>query len=599
MFSTVRPIHRVLFLLGLLSASAFARAQASGTFDGRPWNVASGNASTYYIRSSPVGAAPSQNFTEAPPDAEWLKRMKHAGLTSYEDYVAWGAVERSPGVWDWSQHDRMEKAMHEAGLKYVVYTWLHFPPAWLREGEKESGRTLMRCLEHGEETNYLSVFDPRTIGHYDHFYKHVKAHFGDRIDDVYACILGPYGEGNYPLRVPDWVNMGHCHEGWWAGDEHARRAFRDAMRRKYGDVGKLNEAWGTKLAGFDDVAPPAELSDEKFKPSPTVFAKPQAKRRWLDFITWYHAALIDFSERSLQTVLKYFPKEKVRIKPGGTSHSINPITYGTDSPAFAKMLAKYGVTSQPADCVGAPFADKWLGTAYQFYGVPLGTEPSGSLDTPTFVRRMFSDASCGARQLFTYEFEQHIPEIQRYVHLYTGRPGETDVALFCPSTFHRLGGDASPTVMAGNAMRDLCEFDVLDELLVLDGALTPARYKALVVVQADVVEQPVLDKLNAYAAAGGRVIALGKLPFRSVEGAASPVADTANEINGMRPDGEWLKDLAAELKGLRGVDGNLDGLWTCRRGEQVFVFNSTAKAVTTAVGGTPTEIPPHAIWIKP
>lgn len=392
--------------------------------------------------------------------------------------------------------------------------------------------------------------------------------------------------------------MGHCHEGWWAGDEHARRAFRDAMRAKYADVAKLNQAWATKLTSFDDVAPPAELSNEKFKPSPAAFPTAGDKRRWLDFITWYHAALIDFSERSVQTVLKYFPKEKVRIKPGGTSHSINPITYGTDSPAYAKMLAKYGITSQPADCVGAPFADKWLATAYQFYGVPLGTEPSGSLDRPTFVRRMFSDASCGASQLFTYEFEQHIPEIQHYVHLYTGKPGETDVAVFWPSTFHRLGGDASPTVMAGNALRDLCEFDVLDELLVLDGALTPARYKALVVVQADVIEQPVLDKLEAYARAGGRVITLGKLPFRNVEGVGSPVAGTATVISGMRPDAQWLRDLADQLKGVRGVDGTLDGLWTCRRGEQVFVFNSTKTAARTSIDGIDADIPPYSIWIK-
>ena len=153
--------------------------------------------------------------------------------------------------------------MHAAGLKYVVYNWLHFPPDLAPRRRPKSDRTLMRCLEHGQETNYLSIFDPRTIEHYDHFYKNLKAHFGDRIDDVYACILGPYGEGNYPLYVPDWVNMGHCHEGWWAGDEHAIRAFRAAMKAKYADVAKLNAAWGTTHASFDDVRPPKELADRE------------------------------------------------------------------------------------------------------------------------------------------------------------------------------------------------------------------------------------------------------------------------------------------------------------------------------------------------
>ena len=45
-----------------------------------------------------------------------------------------------------------------------------------------------------------------------------------------------------------------------------------------------------------------------------VAASKQDKRRWLDFITWYHQALIDFAEQSIRTVLKYYPKEKVRTK---------------------------------------------------------------------------------------------------------------------------------------------------------------------------------------------------------------------------------------------------------------------------------------------
>jgi hypothetical protein len=588
-----------LVTVALACVALIATAEESKPFDGRPWNVSSGNASTFFIRASPIGAGPTKDFTEAPPDAAWLQKMRAAGMVSFEDYIAWGAVERTRGQWNWDQHDRMEKAMHAAGLKYVVYTWLHFPPTWLRDDAKGE-RTLMRCLAHGQETNYLSVFDPRTIEWYDYFYKALKDHFGDRVDDVYACILGPYGEGNYPLNVPDWVNIGHCHEGWWAGDEHAIRAFREAMATKYGDVAKLNAAWGTSLGSFTDVKPPAELSDEKFKPSPAAFKTSGDKRRWLDFITWYHQALIDFSERSLQTVLKYFPKEKVRIKPGGTSHGINPITYGTYSPGYAKMLGKYaGITSQPADCVGAPFADKWLGTAYQFYGVRLGTEPAGSLDRAGFVRRMFSDASAGASQLFTYEIEQHISEIQQYISLYTGKSGETAVALYCPTTFHRLGGDATPSVMAGDSLRDLCEFDVLDELLIHDDALVKQRYRALVVVQADVVDQPVLDKILAFTRAGGRVITLGKLPFRNVDGQASPVGSAATQITGMRPDDQWLRELATELKDLKGVDGQLDGLWTCRRGQQVLVFNSTNQPQRTTVAGVAVDIAPHTIWTHP
>ncbi len=593
------PYRSILFSSIALLLSLDNVGVAETPFDGRPWNISSGNASVTYIQLSPIGAAPAKDFYEAPPDEASLKRMKAQGLVAYEDYVAWGAVERTRGTFDWTQHDRMEKAMHAAGLKYVTYCWVHFPPVWLRDVAK-SERTLMRCTSHEKETNYLSVFDPRTIEWYDHFYKALHDHFGDKIDDVYACILGPYGEGNYPLEVTAWVNMGHCHEGWWCGDEYAVRAFAAAMKSQYGEIAKLNAAWGTSFKTFDETRPPKELTGEHFRPSLKVFDTPQARRRWLDFITWYHQAIVDFSERSLQTVLKYFPKEKVRLKPGGTSAGINPLTYGTYSPLYAKMAGKYpGVVLQPGDCQGAVFADKWLGTAYQLYGVKLGSEPASSLDRSAFLQRVFSDASCGASQVFTYEFESHAKDLQEFARLYTGNSGETEVALFCPTTLHRLGDNIQHTIEAAYHLRDLCEFDVLDELLVRDGALSTKRYKVLVMPQGEVIDQPVVDQLESFQKSGGKIIAGVDTPIRNVEGQDWPEAKSLTRIAPMSRDLSWLKEIAPHLAGLKGVDGKSDGLWTCRRGEEVFVFNYTKKPIENSIDGVVMHVPARSLWVKP
>src|SRR5690625_532025 len=45
--------------------------------------------------------------------------------------------------------------------------------------------------------------------------------------------------------------------------EHAARAFRDWLRRRYGDIDALNRAWGTEvwslgLRDFEDVIPPRD-----------------------------------------------------------------------------------------------------------------------------------------------------------------------------------------------------------------------------------------------------------------------------------------------------------------------------------------------------
>jgi hypothetical protein len=592
MMKTLTTCLALLCWSGGLLPSAWAQA---ASFDGRPWNVSSGNLSVNFIQASPIGAYPRPDFLEPPPSVESQVRLKQLGLVANEDYLAWGALERAPGQWHWKQPDAVEQTLHQAGLKYVVYNWAHFPPVWLRDQQPEQ-RTLMRCLEHGQETSYLSIFDPRTIAWYDHFYHALHDHFGDRIDDIYACILGPYGEGNYPLEVTAWVKMGHCHEGYWCGDAWAIKAFQAATQQRYSKVSRLNRAWATHYRSFEEVQPPHELANGKFKPSPAAFPTPQDKRRWLDFITWYHQAIIDFSEQSLRTVLKYYPAEKIRLKPGGNATGVNPIAWGTYCPGYAKMAGRYPVVLQPADCQGAVFGDKWVGTAYQFYGVKECTEPAGGLDAHGFVRRMFSDASCGASQLFTYEFEAHAPDIQRYVHLYTGKPGETQVAVLCPTTLYRLGEDLRPTVLAGYPLRDLCEFDVLDELLIADGALTPKRYRVLLLFQSQIIDQPILDKIDAFRRAGGKVILVGDTPIQNVEGRLWRNAARVPHVPELGKNRDWLKALVPLLAGCQGVDGQLDGLWTCRRGAQLFVFNPTDKPVQTTLAGDSVTIAPFTIW---
>jgi hypothetical protein len=578
--------------LGILQAVATLAQNTN--FDGRPWNISTGNLSVTFIQRSPMGAVPQEGYLEAPPPRESLARMKEAGLVAEEDYIGWGAVERAPGQWSWQQHDAMEKAVHQAGLKYVAYTWVHFPPLWLRE--KPSGRTLMRCLEHDQEAFYLSIFDPRTIEWYDHFYKNLRDHFGGRIDAVYACILGPYGEGNYPLPERSWVNMGHCHEGYWCGDPCAIRAFQTAMKRRYVKAANLNKAWGAHYASFEEVRPPVECASEKFAPSPKAFPTPQARRRWLDFITWYHQAIIDFAEQSVRVALKYFQPEKVRLKPGGSNGGVNPLAWGTYCPGYAKMARPYHVVLQPADCQGAVFADKWVGAAYQFYGVKEGTEPAGGLNGTDFVRRMFSDASCGAAQFFTYEFDAHAADMRRYVPLFTGKPGETEIAVYGPTTLYRLGASLQPTIAAAVPLRDLCEFDVLDELLIADGALSTSRWKDLLIFQADIIDRPILQQFDAFQKAGGRIFVMGGGKTEDVEGRPWAGAASATVIP---PEKPWLPELAKELAGAKGVDGRLDGLWTCRRGGEVFIYNSTSKPVETMLEGKSVTVAPYSIWGPP
>lgn len=594
---------------------AFTLGAATPTeFDGTPWHLATGNESVSYIRCSPIGAAPKANYFEAPPAADQLSKMKREGLAAIEDYVAWGAVEPAPGQWDWRQDDAECAAIKAAGLQYVAYCWVHFPPLWLRNAGPDR-RTLMTCLEHHQATNYLSIFDPKTIGYYDHFYHALHDHFGDRIDSVFACILGPYGEGNYPLYTPDWVNMGHCHEGYWCGDAYALAAYRKAIIIKYGSIEALNAAWGTSLRSFDEVGPPSQIND-KFKPSPSAFATAGQRRQWIDFITWYHQAIVDFAGQSIRTVLKYFPREKVRCAPGGNAHGVNPIDWGTYCPGYAKMAGPLGIILQPADCGGYVFGDEWADTAYRFYHVPFSTEPAEGLDHPRFMKRLFSDVSGGATQFFTYEVDAHAADLQAHAALLTGEPAETSVAVYCPTTFYRLGGDLQSTIQSATRLRSCTAYDVLDELLISDGALTD-RYKALILFQGDFIDQPILDRLQQWIESGGTLLLPAKLVVRNVEGVPWPPLASRPAVpefslghgrvirieansKGLMP----IESIRAHLYALLGTDkipAALDGTWTTCRHAQTLILNPTTRPVHHDVGsgGPAIDIAPGEIVVAP
>src|SRR4051812_44692926 len=102
----------------IASTALLACAMTAVAFDGRPWNVSTGNLSVSFIRQSPIGAGATPGYAiEPPPSVEAMAKMKQQGLVAYEDYIAWGAVEREPGKWQWEQHDKVADAVKKAGLK--------------------------------------------------------------------------------------------------------------------------------------------------------------------------------------------------------------------------------------------------------------------------------------------------------------------------------------------------------------------------------------------------------------------------------------------------------------------------------------------------
>ncbi len=160
------------------------------------------------------------------------------------------------------------------------------------------------------------------------------------------------------------------------------------------------------------------------------------------------------------------------------------------------------------------------------------------------------------------------------------------------TTLYRIGGNLQPSIIGGAKLRDLAEYDVLDELLIVDGALTKT-YRAMIVIEPDFIEDAVLDRIETWQKAGGTLILVGSQSLRNIAGEPRLSGGATVRV-------ATVPDLAPVLAGMTGVDGKFDGLMTCRRGEQVFIYNANDKtaSITIDSAGASADIviEPHTIW---
>ncbi len=147
-------------------------------------------------------------------------------------------------------------------------------------------------------------------------------------------------------------------------------------------------------------------------------------------------------------------------------------------------------------------------------------------------------------------------------------------------------------------MRDYTDFDVIDENMILDGALD--KYHVLAMFDGNFTEQAVYDKIDAWVKNGGSVVMQAEqLPFTNVDGAVLPVSKLTEEANSggavsEEGDGQWLiwsgdwadrsdyyqliYDTAYSSSSTTaggGWDGNSDGVWTSVFTNRALYYNTT------------------------
>ncbi|MDX3135230.1 beta-galactosidase [Streptomyces europaeiscabiei] len=180
------------------------------------------------------------------PEEVWhedVRLMKEAGVNTVTLGVfSWGKLEPRPGAREFGWLDTLMDLMHAGGIGVVLATPTSSPPPWMGRLHPE---TLPR-----DENGQIEWWGSRQ--HFSHSSDTYRRYAAAITEDLAARY------GGHPALTMWHINNEYCTYDW--GDE-AAATFRDWLRRKYGTLDALNEAWGTAFwsqgyDGWHEILPP-------------------------------------------------------------------------------------------------------------------------------------------------------------------------------------------------------------------------------------------------------------------------------------------------------------------------------------------------------
>jgi hypothetical protein len=575
-----------------LSGAGLAMRKVEVLFS-RPGDYRSGGIDPLKLEKFRTRIVPGMEFDlgcdATPGEAAFAKML---GVTSVESYVTWQTVEdAAEGKWDWSRWDHQVDVLERAGLKWaplLVAGPAYATPRWYRE----SGYSVPYvCLEHGEPSKIQSLWNPGFRPWIERFVKTFAERYRDRgvIELVRLGCSGVYGETLYPtgVRNTDWVysipGPFHNHTGWWAGDRFARANFRETFRRRYGDTGKLNRAWGTSFGSLDAVEP---IIPEK---CPTLRAR-------ADFVAWYVQSMTEYATFWVAVVREYFPSTPIYQSLGGSGAPIMGSDFSAQAQAFAPCGGRVRVTNEGSNYAVNFSHTREVVSSARAFGLDFGMEPAGVVSAEGNVARIYNATASGAIHLFLYkgnllDSAAHLAAFRQYASQLQRRKPQVHVAFYLPKTSWALDpASHERSLNAVATLRERIDFELLDRTTFP----TPLgqRVKVLAVTDAPYIEPAEAEVMRNWVCHGGILVArtnCGQPFFRTPEGSDAMrdalLAMPSHEERLLRPvvrgiaprrfrleiggpgdatylDGQWHN---AELNGITGGNTKLPMRWTGSR----------------------------------
>ncbi len=505
----------------------------------RMWDIHTGGKSGENPYTRPRQTGERMLLSSTVPSTSEMQILASAGFSLFQFDSPYLSTELTePGKYDFQEAQAALNATKKQGQDWCYHTHEAFPPKWYRD---KVPFTRIECLEHHQPVQAFSPWEPRWDAFVDQGYAAMRAAFpkenGPSAIDV--GIHGDYGDAalldgsrvSVPVERDDWKQRfgdTHDHLGWWCGDDLAVADFRSAMLKKYGSLDAINTAWKRSFHVPAEIVYPDHPRGD-------------ARQEWLDFVTWYRDGVRRAVELNLGAAHKYFP-ESLLMLPAGLN-SENP-RGGTDNSLLPKLAAKYGAVVRSAHGGLSPFALNAatmfgrLGSACRFYSVPFWSEPPAGVTPDLEVGRIFEAVSQGAQGFFEYSPAalDSRDVFYRYGKYMTLEKPVVDVAMFYPAEAQSLRPDQGYEPLFARScarLRDVTNFDIVDDRMVRDGCLS--HYRVLALWEGTMASAETLARIKEWVSNGGVLLAYDFGKVSTFDGDTSWFTDLFGYVQELDP----------------------------------------------------------------
>ena len=195
-------------------------------------------------------------YPEQWPERDWsvdAARMVEMGISHVRiAEFAWSCIEPAAGRFDWVWLDKVVQILSAAGLKIIMCTPTATPPKWL----VDSDPNILAVGADGQ---------PKRAGSRRH-YCFSSQSFRIQSKRITTAVAQRYGK--HPSVVA-WQtdNEYGCHLTVESFSVDARKQFRTWLETRYGNIDKLNAAWGNVFwsqtySNFGEIDPPFQAVTE-------------------------------------------------------------------------------------------------------------------------------------------------------------------------------------------------------------------------------------------------------------------------------------------------------------------------------------------------